>query len=210
LLRFSFILALTAASTFAGSFSFTGTFTQDDDLQSFFFSISSNTTITLRTYGYAGGTNFAGTNIARGGFDPILSLFDNAGNLINVNNDGGCGVVNQDSVTGACWDSYISTSLPAGLYRAVLSQSDNSANGPTLADGFQRAGQGNFTGPAFIGSEGSFIDANPSQRNGNWAVDLLNVDRAAVSPLTDVPEPSTWLLVSSSLAFVAAKRIRRG
>ena len=37
---------------------------------------TATSTVTLQTYGYAGGTNAAGQVIAQGGFDPILALFD--------------------------------------------------------------------------------------------------------------------------------------
>ena len=41
-------------------FSFTGTFGMDDDVQLFAFTADGVSNITLRSYGYAGGTNAAG------------------------------------------------------------------------------------------------------------------------------------------------------
>jgi hypothetical protein len=147
--------------------------------------------------------------IARGGFDPVLSLFtganDPAGLLIGASNDGTCPPLNKDAVTGACWDSLFDIPLNPGAYTLVLSQADNTALGPTLGDGFFRMGQGNFTGPAFLGMPGSFVDQNPNQRDSHWAVDILNVDSAAV-----VPEPSLTLLVGSCAAVFAASRRKRG
>src|SRR5215510_14265065 len=89
----------------ADNFSFTGTFTQDDNVQLFNFSIGAPSSgVILRTWSYAGGVNAAGATIARGGFDPILALFNaTTGALIGQNDDGG-GLVPADSGTGATFD----------------------------------------------------------------------------------------------------------
>ena len=129
MLRKILLIAL-AAPLFADDFSFTGNFTSDDNAAYFVFTLGSSSSVTLRTLGYAGGVNAVGTTIGRGGFDPILSLFAGTGPnalLIGLNNDGTCGDVGQDSVTSACWDSYLSMpGLVAGTYTVVLTQSDNS------------------------------------------------------------------------------------
>lgn len=204
---------LTGTQAFGASFSFTGTFTQDDQQAQFIFTLNSPGSVIVHTLGYGGGTNFAGSVIPAGGFDPILTVFQGTGptaSLFNNNNDAGCpppGGLNQDPVTNACWDSYMTLAgLPAGQYTLVLTQSDNGANGPTLGDGFGRDGQGNFTGPAFLGGPGSFIDANPAQRTGDWAVDILRADDAF---LVAIPEPGTWSLAAAGLALLIAKSRRR-
>lgn len=76
-------LAVGCANASAVDFSFSGMFTGDDDVQLFDFSVGMASLVTFRTLSYAGGTNAAGTVIARGGFDPILALFDSRGFLIN-------------------------------------------------------------------------------------------------------------------------------
>src|SRR5262245_40873387 len=99
------ILAAVAASSLAAAsaasadnFSFTGNLANDDAVQFFDFSVGSTSAVTLRTWSYAGGTNAAGQVIARGGFDPILSLYDLAtGDRIGVNDDGGCSLVAADT-----------------------------------------------------------------------------------------------------------------
>ena len=208
--KFSLALLLCSLPSMASSFSFTGNFNQDDNLATFVFQLGSTSNVTLLTYGYAGGVNFAGTTVSNGGFDPILSIFSGIGPsavLIGTNNDGGCSLVGQDSATSACWDSYLSLlSLPAGAYTVVLSQSDNSP-GTTLGDPFSRAGQGNFTGPAFLGSAGSFIDANPSQRTAAWAVDINGVTSAIEE--SAVPEPATLVLSGCALGALALARRAR-
>lgn len=209
--KLALLVAVSVFPATAANISYEGSFLQDDNLQFFTFTVGSTSTVTFLTHSYGGGVNAAGSTIARGGFDPILSLF--AGNLqpdgalLGANNDGTCGPLQQDAVTNACWDSLFTLELTTGVYTLVLSQSDNSAFGPTFGDGFSRDGQGNFTGPAFIGQPGSFWDQNPNQRDGHWAVDILNVDSPVV-----VPEPSSALLIAGGLlssALYSRRRARR-
>ena len=197
------VLALCAAQAFGASFSFTGAFSTDDQLQQFNFTLSSTSTVTLRTWSYAGGTNQAGMVIPRGGFDPWLSLFNSAGNLLQSVDNGTCMQVGTDSVTGACFDSFISQSLLAGMYTLVLSQSDNGPAGTTLADGFLHTGDPTFT-VGFGCSNGQFCDANADNRTGNWAVDIDNV-----TSVGGVPEPGTVVLLASGLAAIMVLRRRR-
>ena len=56
---FAAILACTTPSK-ADNFSFTGSFAVDNDVQLFNFSVTAPSTVTLRTWSYAGGTNAAG------------------------------------------------------------------------------------------------------------------------------------------------------
>jgi hypothetical protein len=168
---------LVSGSLGASTLSYTGTFTQDDQGIALPFIVDVQGTAVLSTLGYAGGVNLGGTTIAAGGFDPVLSLFDSTGFLIALNN------------ASIGFDSLISIDLSVGSYTLFLTESDNLPVGPTLADGFTRTGQGNFTGPTFAGVPGAFWDATPEQRNGNWAVDLVGVSNG-VSP-TPVPEPGS-------------------
>ncbi len=189
------------------SFSFTGAFTQDDQLELFQFTAPS-ASVTLQTWSYAGGTNAASTVIPAGGFDPVLSLFDvtlglNSGPLV-ASNDDGAGVA-VDPVTGNAFDSLISTTtLNAGdTYLLVLSQTGNFANGPTYGDGFGQAGTGNFTASMFgCGGTAPFCDPTPAQRNGNWAVDIVGVG-AASDTTGSVPEPGSIVLFAAGIAGLA-------
>src|SRR5579872_5095089 len=83
------VLFAVAAPLAAGSFSFTGVFTEDDDQAVFSFSVPAQEIVTMQTRSYAGGTNAAGTVIDSGGFDPVLTLFDDGGNIQGSNDDGG-------------------------------------------------------------------------------------------------------------------------
>jgi hypothetical protein len=70
------IISLAGESAFAGDFSFTENLTNGNEVQPFNFTVIENfAEVTLRTWSYAG-ENAAGTEIDRGGFDPILTLFN--------------------------------------------------------------------------------------------------------------------------------------
>ncbi len=197
-------LALCAGQAFGASFSFTGAFSTDDQLQSFTFTLSGTNTVTLRTWSYAGGTNQGSMVIPRGGFDPWLSLYNSMGNLLQSVDNGTCGQVATDSVTGACFDSFISQSLGMGTYTLILSQSDNGPAGTTLADGFIDTGNPTFTS-SFACSNGQFCDSTADNRTNQWAVDIDNV----TSIPSGVPEPGTVVLLASGLAAMVVLRRRK-
>jgi hypothetical protein len=190
----------------AATFSFKGTFTQDDDVQLFEFSIGAFSNVTLLTYSYAGGTNAASEVIPDGGFDPILAVFDASGLLIDDNDDGSDPDVGIDPTTGKTYDTFLQVGLNAGDYRVAVSQYDNFANGPFLSNGFERQGEGNFTEDEFGPGPGTgpFWDFTGDQREGFWAFDILDVDTATVNV---VPIPSAvWLLGSALIGLVGLKR----
>ncbi|MBZ5677900.1 MAG: PEP-CTERM sorting domain-containing protein [Acidobacteriia bacterium] len=209
------LLLLTAVAASANSFSFTGTFSADDQLELFQFTAPSSN-VTLLTWGYAGGINANSQVIPAGGFDPVLSLFDATGGLLSTSlliatNDDGAGAATDPS-TGNAFDSFLNlTTLAAGkTYVLVLSQSDNLANGPDYGGGFSQQGNGNFT-PGEFGCAGvSFCDATPAQRNGNWAVDITGVGTVVdLSTTTIVPEPGSMILLSAGIIFLALLRRRK-
>lgn len=183
LLLFSTLLSCFTAN--AAAFSFSGNFNQDDDRQTFTVNLTAPGDLTLITFGYAGGVNAAATIIPQGGLDPWVTLFSGTGpsaTYLSDNNDGGCGNVGTDSVTNACWDSYLQlTALPIGTYTVVITQAENGPNGITLGDGFAFDGQGNFTGPTHLGLPGSFIDAILDQRTSFWALDIITTGAASAT-----------------------------
>lgn len=177
--------ALFAAQAHAASYSFTGNLSGDDDVQLFTFTVGTSSTVTLRTWSYAGGINAAGTTISQGGFDPILALFDSAGTLLGQNDDGSSSEVAADSVTGAHYDTYLEAALAPGNYTVSVMQYSNFANGPNLSDGFPGSGT---TG---------FEDATGDFRTSAWAFDILNVDDAVAVPPTrnNVPDGGSGIML---------------
>ncbi len=214
--RWSFLLTFLIACSFcleakADSFSFTGTFAHDDDIQLFNFQLLNPSTVTIQTFGYAGGTNGAGASIADGGFDPMISVFDATGDQFQLaaNDDSGCSDVGTDPTTGACFDSFlILPSLDAGSYILALTQYPNSALGPTLGDGFAFAGLGDFTCEMFTGGSGPFCDVSLDQRDSHWALDISGVDSAS-QQTTAVPEPISGILLLPAVAVVFSHRFRK-
>ena len=216
------MLCLSVGVVSANDFSFTGTFSQDDQLEMFLFTAPTANTV-VRTWGYAGGLNSAGQTIFAGGFDPILSVFDATGGLVASsllvanNNDGptcptGAPLcVSPDSTTGNPWDSLIVLPglNPGGQYVLVLSQDDNVANGPNFGGGFSQTGFGDFTPSEFPCGAAAFCDASLSPRTGDWAVDILGVGTAADTSAPSVPEPASVLLFVTGLGSVALLRRRK-
>jgi hypothetical protein len=195
-----------ASSAFAGSFSFSGNFLFDNDLQKFTFTIANPGIVTMQTWSFAGGTNANATVIPVGGFAPVLALFDSTQTIVGNFDQGGvapnnCGPRHQDPPgTGACLDAFLSDSLGAGTYTLVLSQQDNIPLGQTLADGYQHDGEPNFAN--------GFNDFG-LQRNSAWAVDIVSVDSASPIGTTATPEPSTALVLFAGLVGLAGMSLKR-
>jgi hypothetical protein len=181
-------MGFVTGSVNAADFSFTGNFEHDSEVQEFNFTVSAPTSdVTLRTWSYAGGTNAAGAEVARGGFDPIVTLFDASGNLLGENDDSD---LVTDSVSGNAWDSLLTRDLSAGNYTATVTQYDSFANGPLLADGFQGTADMNFSG-----------------RDPHWALDISNVSSASVgasyvSEVPSIPEPESYALLLAGLGLI--------
>lgn len=212
----------------AATFSFTGTFTHDTDVALFEFTLAQPTAgVALRTFGYAGGTNGAGTLIPAGGVEPVLSLFMADGTGMNPGQSGPCGgVLPADPTTGACADvdyqterSFPAGEWAAGTYTVALSSFANPAVG-NLGDGFFAEvvlgipSPGDFTcGPAYQGSaasDGSFCDeyVPGTHRTGRWALDIIGVDSAVQTQPAPVPLPASFASYALALALGALVRRR--
>lgn len=201
-----------ASPAVAATFSFSGSFAADDDVRRFDFTVGAPSTVTLRSYSYAGGTQADGTVVSAGGFDPILALFDGAtGALIDQQDDADDdGRVPPDPETGEVYDVLLEIALEAGSYFVTVMQFDNFANGPFISDGFERGGDGNFTDADFGCDGGRFCDGQDVSRTGAWAFDILDVDDAVlVDPdVPAVPLPASGLLLAGAVAAMAGARRR--
>jgi hypothetical protein len=201
------VLCLLAATASADSFSFTGTFQTDNDVQLFNFTIAAETTVTFVTFGFAGGTNAADQVIPPGGFDPEIWLFDPSGNEV-ASNDNGTGA-EVGIFDEAQLDSYLQQEdLSPGTYTLALTESGN-----TLVDGLTLGGGFNGGGPfntANCDSNVAFCDFQGDNLDGNWALDILGADSAS-EPGAPVgtPEPGSMVLLSSGLACFSWVRRRK-
>jgi hypothetical protein len=182
-----------ASSTFSGSFS------QDDNMPEFQFTISAISTVTLESFSYGGD----GSTVSPGGFAPVLSVFGAGGSgpltLLGFDDGGvapsGCGPRLIDPTTHLCFDAdLVLPSLNPGTYLVLLTENDNTPNGPDFAGGFNEQGNGNFTG-------GPFLDPFGNQRTPNFDFTISGADSAA-----SVPEPSTVSLLVTGLGFLAFRR----
>src|ERR1043165_1257442 len=200
------VILLWAVNATSANFSFRGTFNRDDNVQVLTFALASSGTVTIRSFGYEGGTNSAGTVVPAGGFDTTLALFNSLGTLIAFNDDGPTPPLVIDPVTGFAEDSLLTLNLAAGTYRAALTEFDNVPNG-NFSAGFFEQGKGNFT-PSLTGCPAtafcavSLAASGFSLRNGNWALDILGATQI-------VPEPGSLVLLTFGLAGLGFVRKRK-
>ncbi len=170
----TFAIAAVAA-TGAAAASFSGTFANDNGKAGFFFYVAAPTTISITSTGFAAG-----------GFDPVLSLYDSAGEAIDYNDDQAEGVADSQLVLSG---------LATGRYTVFLTQYDNF--GPaSLALPFAYDDQPNF--------RGGFIDFNGSQRTGFYALDIDGAFKAGA-----VPEAATWAMMIAGFGLAGAAMRRR-
>ena len=139
------------------------------------------------TFSYGGGINGNSAVIPQGGFEPYLSLFDNAGNFLASTFSGENCPAGANSYQNACWDVKLDMgTLAAGTYQIAISAWENMSyaenlGAGNLSDGF--TGLGNL----FPGEDLHFA---------------FDVVTGAGGGGGEVPEPSAWLLAASGLALI--------
>lgn len=208
----------------AADLSFRGTFTQDNDVHLFDFSVVTESTVTIRTYSYGGGTQADGTVIAAGGFDTSLSLFDSTGRYIAVNDDDTSATVAQDPTTGQRYDALLEQVLAVGDYTLALTQYNNFAAGGNLTEGFSQENNSSFTSDfENCTTDSLFCDFTGDIRTNEWAFDAFGVeplseaDEEKENPpvvieepedSTSVPEPTATVAIALA-GMLAMKKRRR-
>jgi len=165
----------------ASSFSFQGNFLTGSDVQLFSFTTFGTPAsgITIKTFGFVGGTQFDTSIILSGGFDPTLTLFDPNTNPLGERRLVADGI--GDEMLGP-------TTLNTGFYWIALTQKGNTfastlAGGPTITN------------------------TTLSGVSGAWAVDILNV--VSASQVAVIPLPAALPLFLTGLAGLALIRRRQ-
>jgi|GEM_PF-1281934 len=193
-----------ATTAFSAEVDFSGHFLHDNDVQRFDFSVTLPGVVTIFSSSWFSG-----------GLDPILTIWDSAGNQVEEQDDGGVvGAQQSNSVfyNVGEFDSFLDINLAPGNYIATLAQYDNFSASTLLADGFLRDADPQFS--AVFGCsngsfcEGSLVDSNNNpvepNRTSAWDLHFLNV---ASARLNNVPEPSTLLLFGlAGLALIGNRR----
>src|SRR4051794_13917511 len=101
-------VSILAGSLFAAWFSFTGSFTTDDQVDTFAISVAAAGPVVVRTLSFGGGVIANCAAISVGGFDPVLGLYETTGlnKMIATGDKGvapaGCGPRRIGPATGAC------------------------------------------------------------------------------------------------------------
>jgi len=192
-----------ASSAVALDFDAFGSFSKDNDVLYLNFTVGSTSTVTVFSSSWDDG-----------GFDPILSLWDSAGNLIDSQDDGGVTgsqLSNGVSYTYGTWDSFYTETLAPGSYKVSITQYNNFAVSSSLSDGFTHDDNPNFTfDNAYGGATQPYFNGvwdENDPRTGNFAFHVLNVDEASAEPPAAVPVPAAvWLLGSGLAGLIGLRR----
>ncbi len=195
-------LVLSGATTpsIAADFDFSGHFTQDNDVVLLNFTVGVDSDVTIFSSSWDDG-----------GLDPVLAIWDDSGNLVAEQDDGG--LIGSQLSNGVfydfdVWDSFFDLFLTSGDYIASISMFDNFSNSTALADGFTYDSDPNFSA-AFGCSNGEFcgVSGFDDNRTSFWEFHILNVDSAS-NPLS-IPEPNILALFILGLGALVMPYGRR-
>ena len=170
-------------------FDFSGTLQSHNDVRLFTFTFTTTS---------AGIVTLFSSSWDDGGFDPMLGLWNSAGQLIVFQDDGhniGSTISNGISYDHGNWDSYFSAPLAAGTYTVSLTAFDNFHLGNLLTDGFELDKQA----PIPITSWNQPLNG---LRTGDFVFHALNTDS-----LTPVPLPGSVVLLGLGIFSLAAFQV---
>lgn len=191
----------TAAIITLDSPSFTGNFTNDNDVAFFFFVLTGDSRFQAST-----------TSAADGGFDTLLTLLqgdspDNLTYMPGYENDdpptGGADAMLFDPITGEA--NFL---LAPGSYALALTQSSNYFD--PARGGFSFDDSPLFTCVFFTGDPSTcpgFVDFGGVPRDPGFAGSLTVTPLVPPEPPT-VPEPGTLVLLATGVAGVVLRRYR--
>lgn len=187
------LLAVLACVLFLGSFSdradaglveydYSGNLTYHNDVLQFRFSVTESSLVTLFSSSWH-----------RGGFDPIMALWDAAGNLLMEQDDGhnvGTTMSNGVEYRHGNWDSYFSQIVDAGSYIVTIATYNNWALGSLLSDGFTF----DSDNPALIAD---WYQPSNGNKESFFEFHILGANQA--SGPSPTPEPGTIVLMALGL-----------
>jgi hypothetical protein len=179
---FALVLVLvTAGAASAALFNLTGTIIFHNDVAFTSFTLNSpSPSVNLWTDSFIPG------------FDPIISVFDSAGNLITYNDDNSGVGPGQDY-----WDSGLTMgAMGTGTYTVTVAAYNNFAYGPNLSNGFYHDGETGIP----IAAWGGY--------NGDWSLWFDGVD-SVNGGTPEVLEPTTVTMLLLLGVPVAVKAVRR-
>jgi hypothetical protein len=215
--------------------SFSGTFNVDEDIQAFQIELLEPQSVYIVTYSWGGGTQYANPNdetellytVPDGGFDPVVSIFNSSGQLIDWQDDASrwdCfqdvdslvdGIDSGNTYQNLMYDACMNISLDAGTYYAAVSVYDNFPvyswiDWETFDYNYEEYTFNEWlSADVTVGricydtnSIENFCSIDGTSHNGNWSLDILNVDNAF---LYDMAVPSTLLLLTTSLLLFKQK-----
>jgi len=192
------VMAAMAVPSSAATLSYSGNFTNDNDVVQISFTLTDTVFVSFQTFGYGGGVNGAGQVILPGGFEPTLQLFfATTGDIASGTMYPGaapdpCGPrIPDPNRANLCLDVFSQVSLNAGSYILAITQNPNVTAGNNLSAGFIYDLDPNFA----TGFQGV---SSGLPGDSHWALDI-----------TVSPEPGAALLMAPALLLIGVIRRRR-